>query len=147
MEPTKPTFPPWQPPSSKAPRGSIKQCLVINWVKRTISPLIFQQSGEEYLCTQAAQFDWTFLTIPAKNTIYGEWQCAHLKMKTFHLLPWALCQKISLCDLEHRETFCKIFSELHPHDFVFVFISPLNDSCNVFIKIYFYMCANMFLER
>lgn len=38
MKPAKPTFPPWQPSSSKALQGAIKQCLVVNWVKTSHFP-------------------------------------------------------------------------------------------------------------
>lgn len=68
MKPTETTSPPWQPPTSKALQGAIKQSLVINWVKRTMSFFIFEQSGKDYLCTPAAGFNWV-LVIPANNKI------------------------------------------------------------------------------
>lgn len=61
MKPTKRTFPPWQPSLSKAPQGVRKQCLIINWVKRTTFSFIFKWSGERiiYAHLQLSEF-WLF---------------------------------------------------------------------------------------
>lgn len=125
----------------QSPWRSNKQSLVINWVKRTMSSFIFEQSGKDYLCTPAAGFNWTFFVIPANNQIlikYMESVRCSFENEDISFLPWGLCPKgkeqgreLSLCELEHRETFCKIFLELYPN----FFLSLLwMNSWNVFIE-------------